>query len=107
MILEGEKMYLHLGNETVIRTDDIIGIFDLDKTTIYKNTREFLYNLEKNNQIITVTKEIPKSFVVCCSDTNKFKNKKIDNTKVFINQLSSNTIFKRLKFLTERTDLCE
>ncbi len=100
-------MYLHLGNETVIRTDDIIGIFDLDKTTISKNTREFLYNSEKNNQVITVTNELPKSFVVCCSDTKKLKNKKNSNTGVYINQLSSNTIFKRLKSLTERTDIYE
>ena len=45
-------MYLHLGNETVIRQSDIIGIFDLDNSTVSTKTREFLANAQKNGQII-------------------------------------------------------
>ena len=29
-------MYLHLGENTVVRTDSIIGIFDMDTSTISK-----------------------------------------------------------------------
>ena len=42
-------MYLHLGQDTVIRTGDIIGIFDLDITTVSKHTRDYLAKAEKKN----------------------------------------------------------
>ena len=31
-------MYLHLGQDTVVTLDEIIGIFDLDTTTVSKST---------------------------------------------------------------------
>ena len=40
-------IYLHLGNETVIRTDDIVAIFDIENTSVSKITRSFLKNAEK------------------------------------------------------------
>ena len=35
-------MYIHSGNNLVINTKDIIGIFDLDNTTVSVRGREFL-----------------------------------------------------------------
>ena len=35
-------MYLHLGNDVVIRTEDIIAMFDIDACTVSKKTRDFL-----------------------------------------------------------------
>ena len=32
-------MYVHLGVDQVVKEDDIIGIFDLDSTTVSKHTR--------------------------------------------------------------------
>ena len=29
-------MYLHLGNAVLVKTDEVIGIFDLDNTTVSK-----------------------------------------------------------------------
>ena len=75
-------MYLHLGNETVIRQSDIIGIFDLDNSTVSTKTREFLANAQKN-----VSSELPKSFVVC---------RESDGLKIYICQLSPVTLSKRL-----------
>ena len=34
-------MYLHLGEKTVIRTENIIGIFDLDNTTVNQRKQRF------------------------------------------------------------------
>ena len=31
-------MYLHLGQDTVIKMDEIIGIFDMDTSTLSKTT---------------------------------------------------------------------
>ena len=80
-------MYLHLGGNTLIRSDDIVGIFDIDKVTVKKDSREFLSKAEKNGKVINVTYELPRSFVV---SSNKKKQ-----TKVYISQLSPSTLKKR------------
>ena len=80
-------MYLHLGNNTVINTNEIIGIFDLDTATVSNKTRDFLSKNEKKNNIINVSYEIPLSFVVC---EDKEKNKKI-----YFSPVSSSTLNKR------------
>lgn len=79
-------MYIHLGQETVVRDDEIIGIFDLDSTTVSKHTRKFLNESERQKKVVNVSFELPKSFVLC-------NNKK--ETKVYISQLSSSTLHKR------------
>ena len=79
-------MYLHLGNETVIRKKDIIGIFDLDNATISVKTREFLRNAEKKGMVINVSSELPKSFVLC---------REKDELRIYICQLAPVTLIKR------------
>ena len=34
-------MYKHLGADTVVKTKDIIGIFDIESTTVSKWSRDF------------------------------------------------------------------
>lgn len=80
-------MFLHLGQNTVIHQDDIIGIFDLDNTTVSKRTRDFLAKKEKEGRVINVSYELPKSFVIC-----ENKNKEIT---VYITQISTSTLIKR------------
>lgn len=80
-------MYIHLGEETVVRDDEVIGIFDLDNTTLQKNTREFLAKAEKRKEVINVSYELPKSFILC---SNKKQNK-----RVYISQISSRALLKR------------
>ena len=84
-------MYLHLGQETVVPMREIVGIFDMENTTISKNTRDFLAEAEQNGQVITVSTELPKSFVVCRSKTN--------GTTVYISQISCATLLKRAENL--------
>jgi hypothetical protein len=83
-------MYIHLGNEMVVSEKDIVGIFDLETTTISKHTRKFLEVSEKQKQVINVSYELPKSFII----TNK-NNK----NKVYISQISTSTLQKRSKIL--------
>lgn len=82
-------MYIHLGQETVVREDEIIGIFDLDSTTVSKHSRKFINLAEKRHEVINVSYELPKSFIIC----NKGKE-----TKVYISQISSQTLQKRSGF---------
>lgn len=79
-------MFLHLGNEMVVPTKTIIGIFDIENTSVSKNTKDFLYTAEKNGEVYYVTSELPKSFIVC-----KEKQKQ----KVYISQISAATLKKR------------
>ena len=81
-------MYLHLGEKTVVRTDSIVGIFDLDNTTVSKNTRNFLKQAQKNGEVINVSFELPKSFIVC-EENNE--------TKVYISQMAATTLYRRIK----------
>ena len=53
-------MYLHLGGEKVVKTKDIIGIFDMDTSTVSKNTRDYLNKAEKNGEVVTVSFDLPK-----------------------------------------------
>ena len=43
-------MYIHLGGEYVVKEDEVIGIFDLENTTISKHTRSFLEKSEKRKE---------------------------------------------------------
>lgn len=83
-------MYLHLGNNIIVNNKDIIGIFDMDNTTISKHTRKYLAERTKSNEVTNVSLELPKSFVVC--------NKKGKNT-VYVSQLSPKTLLNRQNFL--------
>lgn len=76
-------MYLYLGGETAIKSDKIIGIFDMDTSTVNKATRDYLSKAEKDKRIIYVNYELPKSFVVC-------------NDKIYVCPLNTATLLKRL-----------
>lgn len=85
-------MFLHLGQDTIIQTDEIIGIFDLDTTTVSKPTRDFLATMQKANKVVTVSYELPKSFVLV-------QDKKTKEKTMYISPISSTTLLKRSKNL--------
>ena len=58
-------MYLHLGQNEIVSDHRIIGIFDLDKCSSGKRTREYLSRAEEAGVVLDVSGDIPKSFVVC------------------------------------------
>ncbi len=80
-------MYLYLGQETVVPMREIVGIFDMENTTISKSTRDFLANAERAGRVVTVSDELPKSFVLCES--------KQGVQTVYISQISCATLLKR------------
>ena len=72
----------------MISDKDIIGIFDMDNTTVSKNTRKnatslMLEKAQREGRVETVMDDIPKSFVVT-------------ENKVYITQLSVQTIIRRI-----------
>lgn len=88
-------MYLHLGQDTVIKTEDIIGIFDMETSTISKYTRNYLADAEKAGRVVNVSMELPKSFVLCCEKSGE------QRVTVYISQISSVTLLKRTGFMDE------
>ena len=57
-------MYLHLGQNVLVRHQDVIGIFDLDNTTWSFRTRRFLERAEREGRVIAVGDDLPRSFVL-------------------------------------------
>ena len=57
-------MYLHMGQDFIVREQEIIGIFDIDTTSTGKRTREFLERAENEGAVVSMTNDIPKSFIV-------------------------------------------
>jgi extracellular matrix regulatory protein B len=86
-------MYLHLGQNTVIKLNEIIGIFDLETSTISKSTRNYLANAQKAGRVVNVSMEMPKSFVLCRG--------KEDKITVYITQISSSTLLKRTSYIDD------
>lgn len=57
-------MYLQLSEKSTVRTNEIVGIFDLDGTSISKKTRDFLASEQKNNRVLGECKDLPRSFLL-------------------------------------------
>ncbi len=58
-------MYLHLGQNEIVADRSVIGIFDLDKCSTSKRTRDYLSAAEHEGVVLDVSGDLPKSFVVC------------------------------------------
>ena len=57
-------MYLQLGRDYVVNTRDIVGIFDLENTSTSRRTRDFLAYAQKNGAVVSLSEELPKSFIL-------------------------------------------
>ena len=78
--------YIHLGKGTLVRDDEILGIFDLDITSQSHLTRKFLSRAETGGQVVNAAEDIPKSFLVCAQNGA--------NT-VILSQMATSTLLKR------------
>ncbi|MDD3930635.1 MAG: DUF370 domain-containing protein [Clostridiaceae bacterium] len=77
-------MYLHLGGTYAISDKLIVGIFDIDQTTLKRSsTVSFLQKAEKNGQIEIISSDIPRSFIVTLE-------------KIYLSPIASTTLRKRI-----------
>ena len=81
-------MYLHLGESTVVKEKDIIGIFDLDTSTVSKTGKDFINKKEKEGLVEYDDFDLPRSFVLVNED-GKYKVK--------LSRISSTGLRMRLK----------
>ena len=61
-------MYLHIGGDHVIDRRDIIGVFDIENSTVSNITREYLRKGEKRGRVISIVNDMPNSFIVVDKD---------------------------------------
>lgn len=79
-------MYLHLGADVIVKKSDIIGIFELDGKITPEITKNFLGFSQKENKIVTVGNDLPKSFVIT-------ENRKGET--VYLSPISVSSLLKR------------
>ena len=80
-------MYVHAGNNRIIRTREIVGIFDMDTATMQGATREYLRAAEKDGRMINIKEEIPKSFIITSEN---------GGDKVYVSQISTSALLGRI-----------
>lgn len=76
-------VYLHIGNNYSVDIRDIIGIFDMDNTTVTSCTKKLLDRAEREKRLFLATYELPKTFILTAD-------------RVYISQLAASTLKKRL-----------
>ena len=77
-------MFLFLGGDVSVRSEDVIGVFDIEECSVSRTTADYLNSCQKKSLIVNVSEDIPKSFIVTS-----------DNT--YISNVSHSTIVKRSK----------
>jgi len=83
-------MFLHIGGDVVIPLKNIIAIFDIDTTTISKDTKEFLKVAEEEGFVESFSEDLPKTFIITESDKK---------SKIYLSPISSITLFKRAGYI--------
>lgn len=79
-------MYIQIGGDMAVREKTVIGIFDLDNSSRAYKTREFLKKAEENGEIVPVTDDLPKAFVL----TSEY-----GFSRIYLTQLGAAAIEKR------------
>jgi len=79
-------MYLHLGNDIIIKKSEIVGIFELDGKITTGETKNFLRRSQNEGKLESAGYDLPKSFVIT-------KNEK--GEKVYFSHISVASLIKR------------
>lgn len=79
-----KALFLSISQNISLPTESVIGIFDMDTSTLSPDTRAFLRSSQSKEILISDVTDIPKSFV-------------LSDSGVFLSQLSSQTLASRGK----------
>lgn len=79
-------MYIHIGGEKIIRTRELIAIYDLSIEKSSKISQQFVQDAIRNQRMEKIGDEDPKSLVVT-------------EDKLYYSPISSNTLKKRAAHL--------
>ena len=76
-------MYLHIGGDVDLRSEEIVFICDMDNATASPITRAALRIAEQEGRLFNAAEDLPKSFILCADGT------------VYLSQLNSVTLLRR------------
>ena len=57
-------MYIHIGENKVVRDKDILAIFDMDSATVSSVTKKYLSNAQKEGRVKALGFDLPRTFIV-------------------------------------------
>ena len=77
-------MFLFLGGDISVRSDEVVGVFDIEECSVSRITADYLNACQKNGRVVNVSEDMPKSFIVT-------------ENKTYISNVSHSTIVKRNK----------
>lgn len=76
------NVFLHLGGDITVKADDVIGIFDIEECSVSRVTADYLNSCQKSGRVISVSDDMPKSFIVTVD-------------KTYISNVAHSTIIRR------------
>ena len=79
-------MYIHLGEQISVHDSSVIGIFDIENTTIGQDTRALRHRLEDEKNVVNVSQDMPKSFILCEDENGE---------NAYVSPISAATLRKR------------
>ena len=77
-------MFLYLGGDITVYSDDVIGVFDIEECSVSRTTADYLNSCQKKSQIVNISEDMPKSFII----TDKI---------TYISNVAHSTIVKRTR----------
>ena len=81
-------MYIHIGNGVTVKRSDVIGVFDLDTSTVSSITRKFINKKEKEGKLSYSDSDLPRAFILIEED---------GDYKVKLSRISSVGLKQRLE----------
>lgn len=82
-------MFLHLGNNCMVRKEKIIGILDLNSSGSTQAARDLLKRIQKKSEVYNI------------SEKGKEKSFILTDTAAYISPISSTTLLKRSQIETD------
>ena len=79
-------MYLHIGNNIVIKKSEIVGIFELDGKITTEGTKKYLNTMQKNGKLEVAGYDLPKSYIITDGE---------EGEKVYLSHISVSSLLKR------------
>lgn len=79
-------MYLHLGQDVIVHTDSVLGVYDMDTATWSKHTRAFMSALENTGHVVPLFEDLPRSGILC---------EEGGVSVLYLSQLSTATLLRR------------
>lgn len=94
-------MYLHAGNNRILRSGSVIGIFDLDTASRGEDTKNFLRRSEHAGKVESAAEELPKSFILFADISPRKKtayqkpSELFSHSRVLFSQISASALKSR------------